>query len=122
MLKDIDEKPKEPASVKAERKWSNNFKQMAAKNAKREEAERVAKEAKNQPPKIASVIENDHPRADNVTRAQTKFAQEIRQMLEGHTRRNLLLYKLSLKVQIRRLKLEKLRRLEAKAAQQNQGG
>lgn len=92
----------------------------AIEEAQKEEAERAAMEAKNQPPAIAFVIENDKVVAGNVVRAQTKFGKEIREMLEGHTRRNLFLYKLSLRAQIYRLKQEKLRRLEAKVALQNQ--
>jgi hypothetical protein len=55
-----------------------------------------------------------------VIRAQTKFAKDLMQMLERHTKRNTLLYKLSIRNQIRRLKFAKLKRLEEQVAQQNQ--
>src|ERR1700722_13339420 len=118
MLKD-DSLPNEPARSKATRKWRNRD----IENRLKEEKAKV--KLTPQPLKVlevGDVVENDRVIAEAVTKFQTKFANEIRDMLKQHTLRNTLLYKLSLKHQIHRLKLEKLRRLEAKAAQQNQGG
>jgi hypothetical protein len=115
MFKDIDDKPIEPSRKKAERKWSNNFVQMQFKKAKKEEAERAAKEAGNQPPAIAESITNKKPDGrGSVIRAQTKFAKDIRQMMEGHSSKVLALYAVSLRAQRKRLLREKLRRLEAR--------
>jgi hypothetical protein len=118
MLKD-DLPPREPARAKATRKWHNH------------ELEKRVKEDLNKAKpipiaqkelEVGDVIENDGPIRGEIIKAQTKFAKDLMQMLEGHTKRNTLLYKLSIRNQIRRLKREKLKRLEAKVAQQNQGG
>jgi hypothetical protein len=114
MLKD-DNPPKEPARRKAERKWRNN----AVEKSLKEEKAKATPIAPNEL-EVGDVIENDRVVAEAATQFQTKFAKEIRSMLEGHTRRNILLYKLSIRYQIKRLKFEKLKRLEAKVAQRNQ--
>ena len=49
-----------------------------------------------------------------IYKAETRFAREIREMLEGHTHRNLVEYKRALQAQIHRLKLEKYRPLKAR--------
>lgn len=118
MLK--DHSTNEPARIKAERKWRNHEVASTWKEFQIEERERAAKEAESQPPRVASVIENDEIIKGRVVRAQTKFAQEIRAMLEEHKRRNLLMYKLSLQSRIYKLKRAKLKLLEARAAQQSQ--
>src|ERR1700722_18609192 len=119
MLKD-DGPPKEPARRKATRKWRNRDieKRLKEERSKTETAPPV-------PPvpnelEVGDVIENDKVVVEAVTQFQTKFAKEIRSMLEGHTKRNILLYKLSLRYQKRRLLYEKLKRLEARVAQRNQ--
>lgn len=116
MLKD-DLPPREPARDKATRKWRNKDIQ------RRQKEEKAIAELAPQEPKeleVGDVIKNEKVVAEAVTKFQTKFAQEIKAMLDHHTTRNILLYKLSIRHQLRRLKLEKLRRLEAKAAQQAQ--
>ena len=113
MLKD-DGPPKEPARNKATRKWRNH---AVEKSFKEERAKPEPIEPKEL--EIGEVIENDGPLRGEIIKAQTKFAKDLMQMLEGHTKRNALRYKLSIRNQIRRLKLEKLRRLEARVAQQN---
>ena len=114
MLKD-DNQPKEPARRKAERKWRNNAVEKAIKEEKAKVVPIVPKELE-----VGDVIENNEVVAEAATQFQTKFANEIRGMLEGHTKRNILLYKLLLRYQRRRLLFEKLKRLEAKVAQRNQ--
>jgi|ERR1700733_737189 len=116
MLKD-DLPPREPARHKAERKWRNHD---LEKRFKEEKAKPVPVPVAAKGPEIGDVIENNGRLSGSVMKAQTRFAKELRQMLEGHTHRNLLEYKLALRARIRRLKLEKLKRLEAKVAQQNQ--
>jgi hypothetical protein len=119
MPKDFEDTPKEPSRVKAERKWSNNFVQNEFKKIQKEEAERAAKEAEDEPPAIASIIENEKvDRRQGVIRAQTKFAKDIRLMMEGHSQRNIVLYKLSVLMKLKRLKFAKLKLLEAMVAQQ----
>jgi hypothetical protein len=117
MLKDVDDKPKEPARRKAERRWSNHD---VEKRLKEERSKPAPKEPKGL--EIADTISRDKPDGrGSVVRAQTKFAKEIREMLEGHTRRNqertLLLYAISIRAQRKRLLMEKLRRLEAREAE-----
>jgi hypothetical protein len=110
-----DNPPKEPARRKAERKWRNN----AIEKSFKEEMVKAVPITPNEP-EIGDAIENDKIVAEAATQFQTKFAQEIRSMLEAHTKRNILLYKLSLRYQKERLLFEKLKRLEARVAQRNQ--
>jgi hypothetical protein len=109
MPKDFEDAPIEPARKKAERRWRNfdvekRFKEEAKKPAPKE-------------PKtlgIAEAISRGKPDGrGSVIRAQTKFAKEIREMMEGHSKRNLILYAISIRARRKRLLLEKLRRLEA---------
>jgi hypothetical protein len=116
MLRD-DLPPREPARDKATRRWRNHD---VEKRVKEEKAKAEATPPKPKELEVGDVIENDRVVAEAVTQFQTKFANEIRSMLEGHTKRNTLFYKLSIRNQIRRLKFEKLKRLEARAAQRNQ--
>jgi hypothetical protein len=119
MSKDFEDHPKESANKVAVRKWRNND---LTKRLKEERAKAIAPSNEPKEPEIGDVIENDKKLNGKLIRMQTKFAHEIKEMLEGHTRRNLLMYKLSLRQQIHRLKAAKLRKLEERAAQQNQGG
>jgi hypothetical protein len=111
-----DSPPKELARDKATRKWRNH---EIERKVKAERGKPVQTEHKEL--EVGDVIENERSIRGEVIRAQTKFANEIRQMLEVHTKRNTLLYKLSIRNQIRRLKCAKLKRLEARVAQQHQG-
>jgi hypothetical protein len=115
MPKDFEGHPKEPARDKATRKWRNHAVEKSFKEERSKLVPIAPKELE-----VGDVIENEGSIRGEVIKAQTKFANEIKQMLEVHTRRNTLLYKLSIRHQIRRLKFEKLKRLEAKVAQQNQ--
>jgi hypothetical protein len=126
MLKDVDDKPKEPARRKAERRWRNYD---VEKRFKEEKAKPTPKESKEL--EIAETISREKPDGrGSVVRAQTKFAKYIREMLDDHKheneRRNQIIYALSVRAQRKRLLLEKLRRLELReterVAQRNQGG
>jgi hypothetical protein len=119
MLKDVDDKPVEPARKKAERRWRNYDveKRFKEEKAKPPEPSSVAKELE-----IAEVISREKPDGRcSVVRAQTKFAKYIRDMLDDHKlendRRNQIIYALSIRAQRKRLLLEKLRRLELREAQ-----
>jgi hypothetical protein len=90
MLKD-DGPPKEPARDKATRRWRNHAVEKAFKEEKTKLVPITPKELE-----VGHVIENKQRLAGSVLRAQTRFAKELRKMLEGHTHRNLLEYKLAL--------------------------
>ena len=110
-MDDLD-KPRESAEQKAKRKWGNH-----------DLTKRFLEEKRKPPPvvkanpDIAEVITNERPKADVTTKFERQFIQELREMLDGHTRRNLIAYKASLRAQIYRLKLEKYKRLLAKDAE-----
>jgi hypothetical protein len=116
MPKDFEDTRKEPARDKATRKWRNHEIERKVKADRSKTAQKEPRELE-----VGDVIENEGSIRGEVIKAQTKFANEIKQMLEVHTKRNSLLYKLSIRHQIRRLKFAKLKRLEARVAQQNQG-
>jgi len=63
------------------------------------------------PVEPADVIEGKHDGRGSLVRAQTKFAKDIRAMMEGHANRNTVIYILSLQAKKQRLLAEKLRRL-----------
>jgi hypothetical protein len=126
MLKDVDDKPKEPARKKAERKWRNHDVERRFKEEKAKPAPEKSKDLQ-----IAKVINREKPDwRGSVVRAQTKFAKYIKELLEGHTKHNQerikFMYAISIRAQRKRLLFEKLRRLELReaqrVAQQNQGG
>ena len=113
MLKDVDDKPIEPARRKAERRWRNHD---VEKRLKEERAKPTPKESREL--EIGEITSRDKPDGRSaVLKAQTKFAKEIREMMEGHARRAQLLYLLSIRHQRYRLLKEKLRRLEAREAE-----
>jgi hypothetical protein len=70
---------------------------------------------------MASVLKTEKPvpsqHSRKVARLQSKFALEIRAMLEGHAKRNVALYLISRQSRLRALKLEQARR-----AKRQQGG
>jgi hypothetical protein len=115
MIKDIDDKPKEPARKKAERRWRNHATEKAFKES-RKKAESAPKAPKEL--ELADVIRREKPdKRGSVIRAQTKFAQEIREMLNEHTERNQKLYLISIYIRKKRLLMEKLRRLKLREAE-----
>jgi hypothetical protein len=112
MLKDVDDKPVEPARKKAERRWGNYD---LEKRFKEEKAKPPPAPEKPNEPEIAEVIRRAKPDGrGSVIRAQTKFGKDIRAMMEGHAKRNEILYAVSIRAQRYRLLKEKLRRLEAR--------
>jgi hypothetical protein len=112
MLK--DQPPKEPARRKAERKWRNH---SVERNFKEERRKANAAPREPKEIKFGDVIENDRVIAGEIVRVQTKFANEIRDMLKHHTLRNIYLYKLHLRNQKKRLLWEKYKRLLAREAE-----
>jgi hypothetical protein len=109
-MTDLD-KPNESAERCATRQWGN------ADLTRRFLEEKRKAPPIQAPPKVVEVITTERRKAEATTKFERKFIKDLREMIEGHTQRNLLQYKLSLRARIHRLKLEKLRRLEAKAAQ-----
>ena len=117
MRKDLEDILKEPARIKAERKWRNHdvekrFKETVMKAGS---APKAPKELE-----IGDVIENDKIIEGRVIRAQTKFANEIRAMLDEHKRRNLATYVILLQRERKRKLYMKIKLLEAKIAQRDQ--
>jgi hypothetical protein len=130
MPKDFEDHPKEPARKKAERRWRNHDVEKRFKEEK-------AKPAPKEPNEIefAETIKNKELKKGTITRAQTKFAKYLRELMNDHKarteRKNFIVYALSIRAQRYKLLKEKLRRLELREAdrvaasqypQQNQGG
>jgi hypothetical protein len=115
MLDDIDDKDKEPAQRRANRKWANHAVSKLFK-----EAQRIAAEAPKEPKKleVADTIKNDEKLKGRLLRIQPKFAKDVRAMMEGHAQQNLVNYHISLMNRKRKLLAEKLRRLQLAEAQQ----
>ena len=111
MLKEHDP-PKEPARVKAERRWTNSDvrKRLKAERAKPKQVD------PNKPPEIAETITNVGRRDGPRNRFESKFLRDIRAMMEGHVINNLTIYAALIERRRRKLLAEKLRRL--KLAQQ----
>jgi hypothetical protein len=116
MLKDVDDKPKEPARKKAERRWRNHDVEKRFKEEKAKPAPKEPKEIE-----IAETIKNEELKKGTLTRAQTKFAKYIKGLLDDHKHRteqkNMIVLALSIRAQRKRLLLEKLRRLELREAE-----
>jgi hypothetical protein len=115
MLKDFEDRPPEPARKKAERRWRNHD---VEKRFKEEKAKPKTTRREPKDLEIGETISNKKPDGrGSLIRARTKFAKDIRMMMEGHAKRNLALYVISIRAQRNRLLREKLRRLEAREAQ-----
>jgi hypothetical protein len=108
-MKDLDH-PKESPEQKATRQWGNA-----------DLTRRILEEKRKPPPqpatKVIEVHTTERPKADVTTKFERQFIKDLRTMLESHTQRNLMEYKLALRARIHRLKKEKLRRLLALQAQ-----
>jgi hypothetical protein len=107
MLKDVDDKPREPARERATRRWRNHD---VEKRLKEERAKPTPKEPKEL--EVGDVISREKPdRRGSVIRSQTQFAKFIREMLDDHKqkneRKNLIIYALSIRAQRYRLLKEK---------------
>jgi hypothetical protein len=110
------EPPKEPAKIRAARKWKS-----AELRRRVKQAQLTPKKAdQKSEPEIAETITNDGRRDGPLRRSETRFKKDIREMIEGHTAQNLSNYMAALEYRRYRLLKEKLRRL--KLAQQEQGG
>ena len=108
--------PIESAAERAKRRWNNHAVEKAFKESLRRKAsEKITLETKKEP-SIGELITTIKPSISNVTRHERRFVKEIREMLEGKAQRNVELYKISRQNLRRRLLIEKLRRLEARAA------
>jgi hypothetical protein len=123
MMNDDDPR-KESASDVAKRKWRNNELSKKYRDGKMptmmvvdpddvdwDEGKVKAAEKLD----LTSVIENDDPR---VSKFERRLKKEIREMMRGYNEENLIKYRLYLQSQRHRYLTEKLKRLEAMAAQQ----
>jgi hypothetical protein len=108
VLKHIDDIRKS-ARERAQRRWKNY---QVERNFKAAQKEATGAQQQVKPVEPSDIIEGQQDRRGIVTRAQTKFAKDIRLMMEGHARRTLSLYLISLEAKRRRLLTEKLRRLK----------
>ena len=108
-MKDVDH-PKETLEQRATRQWGNA-----------DVTRRFLEEKRKPPPqpatKVIEVLTTERPKADVTTKFERQFIKDLRAMLEGHTQRTLMEYKLALRARIHRLKKEKLKRLLALQAQ-----
>jgi hypothetical protein len=111
-MKDLDH-PKGSPEQKATRQWGNAHLTRRILEEKRKPAPQPAT-------KVIEVLTAERPKADVTTKFERQFIKDLRAMLEGHTQRNLMEYKLALRARIHRLKKEKLRRLLALQAQRDQ--
>jgi len=122
MLKDAGNPFREPARRRAERMWRNYDVEKRFKQAKAKPSTDSDPGAKGV--EIVETIKNEELKKGTITRAQTKFARYIKKLLDGHKKRNeqrnLIVCAISIRAQRKRLLLEKLRRLEARHAPQNQ--
>jgi hypothetical protein len=104
--------PKEPPEKVAERKWKNN--ELRQKIIAGKVPTPVVVDPKA-PPEIATVIVNKAKRRPGGF--ERKFLKEVRAILDERKQENVDLIRASLRHQRRRLMLEKLRRLELRAAE-----
>jgi hypothetical protein len=110
-MKDLDG-PKEPAEKVAERKWKNN--ELRQKIIASKAPSPVVVDP-NAPPEVASVIKNDRkPKARGFER---KFLKDIREMMEGHKERNIMIQRYLIYQEKRKLLLELIRRREVSIAE-----
>jgi hypothetical protein len=107
--------PKEPARIKAERKWTN----ADVRKRLKEEKQKPKLVDPNKPPEIAEVVTNEGRRDGPRNRFESKFKRDIRAMMEGHAEQRLKHYVAAIEHRRYVLLKEKLRRL--KLAQQDQG-
>jgi hypothetical protein len=111
-MTDLDN-PTETPEQRAARKWGNA------------DLTRRFFEEKNKSPlqatkKAIEVLSTERPKADLTTKFERQFIKDLRAMLEGHTQRNVEQYRRALLARLYKLKLAKLRRLQAREAQHAQ--
>jgi hypothetical protein len=124
MIKEIDDKPKEPARRRAARLWGNHD---IEKRIKKERNESKGAPPTLKEPRIGEAItkQGRPDRRYAVTRVQTQFEKHIKGLMEGHANQNLFNYKLTLRTQKikmlkAKLKLQKLLRLRELEEQEEQ--
>lgn len=98
------ERPTETPEQRATRRWGNA-------DLTRRFLEEKHKPKPQPATKIIEVLSNERPKVDTTTKFERKFLKDIKQMLDGHTQRNLMEYKRALRAKIHMLKKEKYRRL-----------
>jgi hypothetical protein len=118
MIKETDSPRKEPARKRAERRWRNYATEKAFKAAQKEEQ---AKPKEPRPIEPADLLEGKQDRRGSLIRAQTKFGKYIKELMEGHSKRNTLYYLISLDAKRKQLLVEKLRRLQAAYLESKEG-
>jgi hypothetical protein len=107
MIKEHDPS-KEPVRVKASRKWRNH----EIRQKLIEDRQKPKLVDPNKEPEIAETITNYGRRDSSRNRFETKFAREIRAILQGHVEQNQRVYMAFLEHRRRVLLKEKLRRLQ----------
>ena len=112
-MDDLDH-PKETPEQLAKRRWNNHAVEKAFK-AKAAEPKPIKTE-----PDIAEVMTTERPKADVITKFERKFIKELRAMLEGHTKRNLEMYRQTRESLRRKLLIAKYKRLLAQKAEREQ--
>jgi hypothetical protein len=113
-MKDLD-KPKESAEQRASRMWGNYdlTKRFLDELEKKKNAPKPIKTE----PDIAEVIVTERPKADSLTKFQSKFIRDFKTMLEDHKRRNVALYRIANLTRLQKLRAERDRRLALMAQQ-----
>jgi hypothetical protein len=114
-MDDLD-KPKETPEQRARRKWGNN--DIAKRFLAEKKAAKEIQLTEKKEPVIGKAIKTVRPKAEELTKFERRFIREIREMLEGHTKRNLLKYKLSLLMRREKLIAEVKRRKDLIAQQE----
>jgi hypothetical protein len=118
MLKEHD-RPKEPAEKRATRKWTNN---QLRKEIKAGKVPAPVVVDPNAPPEIATVIKTERPKAKSITRLQNRFKKDIREMMEGHKARNIMIQIALIDQEKRKILLELIRRREASIVEREGAG
>jgi hypothetical protein len=117
MIKESDN-AKRTARARAARRGNNLRIEREYKASKKEFIEQATKEPKVV--YVADVLERDKPdKRGRVIRSQTKFAKYITEMMEGHTKRNQAKYLLLIAIKKRKLRIAKIKLLQAMVAQQS---
>jgi predicted outer membrane protein len=111
MLKEHDG-PNEPAEKRAERKWKNN--QLRQKIIASKVKAPVVVDP-NAPPEVATVIVNKAKRRPGGF--ERKFLKYIREMMEGHKERNVMIQRYLIYQEKRKILLELIRRREVRIAE-----
>ena len=106
MLKE-HEPPKEKASERAARRWKNAELRKRVKQTQ----QRPQLVDPDREPEIAEVLTTERPKG-SIKSFESRFAKEIRAMMEGHVNKNIAIQIAFLEYRKRKLLKEKLRRLK----------